>query len=115
MPAKPVHARDGAPAVLHVQLPADLKNAVVEAAGHAGMSVTGWVANVLRLAARGELGIPEPPPPSRPLPTPAEALLAYLSGERTIGPCGKGWPCDAARDTQTVGGVEWCACGIRLS
>mgnify|MGYP003349224198 CR=1 FL=1 len=86
MPARPVEARGHAPAVLHVQLPPALKNSVVEAAGHAGMSVTGWVANVLRLAVRGELGIPEPPPPSRPLPTPAESLLAYLSGEAEKSP-----------------------------
>lgn len=115
MPAKPVRARDGAPAVLHVQLPAGLKNSVVEAAGHAGMSVTGWVANVLRLAARGELGLPAPPPASRPLPTPAEALLSYVGGERLLGPCGRSWPCDAAGDLEEVGGVSWCPCGVRVS
>ena len=114
MPARPVEARGHAPAVLHIQLPPALKNSVVEAAGHAGMSVTGWVANVLRLAVRGELGIPEPPPPSRPLPTPAESLLAYLTGERVIGPCGRSWPCDAVSGTEVVAGVEWCRCGIRL-
>lgn len=115
MPARPVTARDGTPAVLHVQLPADLKNSVVEAAAAAGMSVTGWVANALRSAARHGLGLPDPPPASHPLPTPAEVVSSYVTGERLLGPCGRGWPCDAAGDVEELGGVTWCRCGIRVS
>lgn len=115
MPARTVTARDGAPAVLHVQLPAALKNEVVEAAGHAGMSVTGWVALVLRDAVRHGRGLPPAPPASHPLPDPAAVLASYVTGDRLLGPCGRGWPCDAAGELEVVAGAGWCRCGIRVS
>lgn len=115
MPARPVESRPGAPAVLHVQLPPELKNAVVEAARHAGMSVTGWVANALLLAVRHGLALPDPPPARHPLPTPADVVASYVTGERLLGPCGKGWPCDAAEAVEELGGIGWCRCGIRVA
>lgn len=114
MPARPVESRPGAPAILHIQLPADLKNAVVDAARDSGLSVTGWVANILRLAVRDSQGLPPPPPAAGPIPDPAATLRAYVTGERLLGPCGQPWPCDANSATETVGGFEWCRCGIRV-
>lgn len=115
MPARPVEHRDDAQAVVYVRLPGREKNRCVAAAEAAGMTVTAWAANVLRAAALGELGVPAPPPAVTPLPEPAEALAAWATGQRLIGPCGDTWPCRAAGEPlELVCGVSYCACGIRV-
>ena len=115
MPAPIVEHQDGSYAVVYVRMPGWLKNQITAAAVESGLSVTAWATNILRQGARGELNLPNPPPASHALPTPADVIAGYAKGERLLGPCGKSWPCDAAEGpVEELHGVTFCACGIRL-
>lgn len=114
MPARPVESRPGSVAVVYARVPAELHNQVVEAAALEGVTVNAWVTLALRSAVRHGLGLPDPVPVA-PLPDPVAAVTAWAAGERLLGPCGRSWPCDASAGGDTVGGVTWCRCGIRLA
>lgn len=102
--------------VLYLRIPLHLKGEIAKWAKRSGMSQNAWAANVLRLAVRGEYGMPDPPPAVAPLATPAEALRAYLAEETILTPCGERTACPGTEsDPEMLHGIPWCrACGIRL-
>lgn len=110
------HSPD-AEAVLYVRVPGQLKNEITAAADAAGISITSWCANQLRLALRSERGFPPPPPAAAPLPGPAEALHAWVHDTPLITPCGQTGTCAGLTEpADTLHGVRWCSsCGIRLA
>lgn len=80
------------------------------------MTTNSWAVNILRLAILTEQGLPTPPPASAPLPTPSEALHAYLTDKPLTTPCGKIGTCPGlTTPSESLHGVLWCTtCGIRL-
>ena len=105
-----------AEAVLYIRVPGHLKNQITDTAHTAGLSITAWCANILRLALREQHGLPNPPPATTPLPTPAEALHAYLTQQNLTTPCGRTGTCTGLTSPpEALHGVLWCTeCGIRL-
>lgn len=102
--------------VLYLRLPHSLKRQIQTVATDAGMSTNAWAVNVLRLALRSEHGLPDPPPAAAPLPTPTDALYAYLTDTTLTTPCGRTGTCPGLTDPpEALHGVLWCQdCGIRL-
>lgn len=105
-----------AEAVLYIRVPGHLKNTIASAADAAGLSITAWCANALRLALLDERGIPRPPRAHAPLPTVETVIAAYARGESVLTPCGRAGSCPGVEgDREVLHGVEWCgSCGIRL-
>ena len=111
MPPNPDRER-----VLYVRMPDSLKQEIDAAADAAGLSRNAWAANVLRLALRAQHGLPAPPPAAAPIPSPADALHAYLTDVPLTTPCGRTGTCTGLTDTpDALHGLLWChECGIRL-
>ena len=106
-----------AEAVLYIRVPGWLKNQIMEQADLEGTSINTWCANELRLAIRNSLGLPPPPPAAAPLPTPSDALHAYLTDTPLTTPCGRTRTCTGLTEPpETLNGLSWCIeCGIRLT
>jgi hypothetical protein len=106
-----------AEAVLYIRVPGAIKNQVADTAQQHGLSINAWAANIIRLALRQEQGLPAPPPAAAPLPSPAEALHAYLTNTTLTTPCGRTRTCTGLTDPpEALHGLLWCAeCGIRLA
>ena len=111
MPPNPDRER-----VLYVRMPDSLKREIDAAADAAGLSRNSWAANVLRLALREQRGLPAPPPAAAPIPSPADALHAYLTDVPLTTPCGRTGTCTGLTDApDALHGLLWChECGIRL-
>ena len=103
-------------AVLYLRLPNHLKEEILRQSQAEGLSLNAWCVNVLRLTIRNALGLPPPPPANAPLPTPSEALHAYLTDTTLTTPCGRTGTCTGLTSPpETLHGVPWCQeCGIRL-
>ncbi len=102
--------------VVYLRLPAHLKAELHTAARNAGLSLNAWAANALRLQARNDRGLPAPPPAAAPIPSPADALHAYLTDAPLTTPCGRTGTCTGLTDApDALHGLLWChECGIRL-
>ena len=102
--------------VIFLRVPDSLKEQIRTAAESDGLSVTAWVANVLRLHLRGAQGFPPPPPAQAALPGPAESLHSYLTDQPLVTPCGRSGACPGTTDSpEVLHGVHWCReCGIRI-
>lgn len=117
MPRLPQRAT-GVEAYLQVRLPGWLKNRVIEHCEVREISLNAWLVEAVRAQLDVELEVPAPPPARAPLPTTADMIRAWASGERVLMPCGAVEPCGALDDDGRWGhdGMGFCRdCGIRVS
>ena len=97
---------------LHVTVPADLKAEIVAALPD-GTSLNQWVLNALWNELRFG-GTPRPIP--APVPSVADVLASYVSGDRLLGPCGNRWPCAGDSARRQVGVRSFCdECGVCIA
>jgi hypothetical protein len=114
MPRRPQKAKnlDGEYQLV-VRVPGWLKNQILAHCKSTGVSLNAWMANRLYLDLQAERGLPEPPQGRAPLPTPADQIRAWASGEKLLMPCGK---TDCTPKLETVSGATYCKeCRIRVS
>jgi hypothetical protein len=116
MPRGPQRAT-GDLAYLQIRLPGWLKNEVIDHCESRGISLNAWLVEALRAQLRVELEVPAPPPARAPLPTTADMIRGWATGERLIMPCGRNETCagidDAGRWSHD--GMGFCnECGIRV-
>lgn len=110
-----VKYRKDATAVLYVRMPGWLKNEITEWCEDSGLSVTSWVNNALKHALEQEWDVPEAPPAPVPLPTRADVVRGYLTGEEILEPCGRPSPCERTQIID-VSGIGYCDhCNIRVT
>lgn len=114
MPRPAQTAKDTATVTVVARIPGWLKNRVLEQAETDNISINGWLTNAILT----QLNHATPaPPPRHPLPTPADELRAYMTGQLLLGPCGQ--PKDQCagitdRIESASGEFAFCAvCGIR--
>lgn len=114
MPHPPQTAHPDATVTIVARIPGWLKNRVLQEAEADDISINGWLTNAILTQLNH--GTPAPPP-RHPLPTPADELRAYMTGETLLGPCGKpSVECVGVseRIESASGDFGFCsACGIR--
>lgn len=101
---------------MHIFVPAELREECISAAAELQLPLQQFCVAALREFARNTIGLPSPPPAAAPIPTTADVLRAYVSGEdKLIGPCGARWPCEySSTEPEILGDWEFCgSCGIR--
>ena len=113
MPKQPVRAVDDRTVQLHVTLPGWLKNAVLDAAVDADVSINTWVTHAL--SRQLECG-DDVRPPVRVMPSSGEVIADYLAGRVTLAPCGVRFPCEGAGVVRLEAhGLLFCGvCRIRV-
>ena len=114
MPRPPQTAKDTATVTVVARIPGWLKNRVLQQAEENNISINGWLTNAILT----QLNHGVPAPPARhPLPTPADELRAYMTGDVLLGPCGqvKELCVGVGERVESVSGeFGFCsACGIR--
>ena len=111
----PVRGRSGRTEYLQVRLDGELKNQVIDLCEKEECSLNAWLVEVIKDALRVKKGLPKPPRGVAPLPTPALALRAWMSGERLLAPCGKTSPCEGMKvEPEIHDGLQFCSvCRIR--
>jgi hypothetical protein len=88
-----------------------MKNEIIDAAQQAGISIQQWCNTIIGQAIREHHQLPTLKDGQR-LPTPADALHSYLTGERTLMPCGK---TDCTPIPTNLDKQVYCnTCGCRL-
>ena len=113
MPKQPIRSESNKPVNLHVRIPSDLKNQIIDAAEAEGVSVNGWCMNALKSILVDGM---KAPAPVAPVVTVESVVRGYVSGERVLAPCGAVWPCAGEGRVSELSGFRWCdECGIRLS
>lgn len=132
MPQKPLRHKPDANAVVYVRVPGWVKNACLDAATSAGMTVNAWAASVLIEASRitshettHDTTLHDTPhdtshhtPHDTPHDTPTlvETLSSWITGSPLVAPCGKAWPCPASERTDEAAGLHYCSeCGVRVT
>jgi hypothetical protein len=96
---------------LTVVIPGWLKNRILEHCESLGISITEWVATRLMLDIREERGLPAPPPAVKGIPDATDSIREWLTGERTIQPCGK---TDCNPEWEELQKMKFCTkCGVR--
>lgn len=116
MPREPQRAT-GDLAYLQIRLPGWLKNQVIDHCESRGISLNAWLVETVRTQLRNELQLPEPPPARAPLPTTADMIRSWATGERILMPCGKTDTCQAVDENGqwSHDGMGFCReCGIRI-
>lgn len=117
MARKPSVANPDQLNLVQIRLPGWLKNEVAKHCKKKGVSVNSWTIEVIRSALRADKGIPEPPPAVAPLPTLADELHSYVTGEALLAPCGKIAPCEGIKKGNFFqhGDSAFCrVCNIRV-
>ena len=87
-------AETDATAYLAIRIPGWLKNDIHALCASQGVSMNNWALTVLKTAVDAAHGLPAPPPAQAPLPTPADQIRAWATGERLRTPGGRSgtWP-----------------------
>ena len=114
MPHKPQPANnpDGLYNVV-VQIPGWLKNKLIEHCAKLDVSLNSWLATRIFIDLQEEQGIPPAPQAANPLPTTADQIRAWATGQKLLMPCGK---TDCQPQPQNIGGNYYChECKIRIS
>jgi hypothetical protein len=111
MPLKPNEPRsDDELHQICVRIPGWLKGRMLRICEREGLSINAFVSNAIREAEREDRGLPSPPE-GKPVPTLADVLGSYATGERILRPCGK-TRCDMR--LVVLDGAEFCdVCGVR--
>ncbi len=115
MPRTPQKAT-GQTAYLQIRLPGWLKNQIIDRCETDSISLNAWLIEALQTAIRNDLQLPTPPPAKAPLPTTADMIRQWATGERVLTPCGKEL-CAALDDEGrwSHDGMGFCnECGIRV-
>lgn len=101
---------------LVVRIPGWLKNELLLLARREGVGMARYAETVLFRAVRDAQGIPAPPPARVALPTTADQIRAWATGEVLSTPCGRVGSCTGTDETpRRVGGLGFCReCEIRL-
>ena len=91
-----------------------MKNRIADAAAKEGLSINRWASGVLLRAAETSEGFPVAPPAAVPLPSPERVLRGLLTGEETLEPCGRPYPCERTGVT-ILDGMSFCnECRVRV-
>lgn len=116
MPRAPQPANPETGNYIQIRLPGWLKNDIIAHCDKLGCSLNAWLLEAVQAALRADRGLPEPPPARAPLPTTADQIRVWATGERLLLPCGKFGSCDGfAGDTWEHDGMGFClSCGIRV-
>ena len=115
MPRTPQKAT-GQTAYLQIRLPGWLKNQIIDHCQNLETSLNTWLTEAVQTAIRNDLQLPAPPPAAAPLPTTADMIRQWATGERVLTPCGKEL-CAALDDEGrwSHDGMGFCnECGIRV-
>lgn len=115
MPRSPQRAT-GETAYLQVRLPGWLKNEIIDRCEADGISLNAWLVEALQTGIRTDLQLPPPPQAVAPLPTTADMIRQWATGERVLTPCGQEL-CAALDDEGrwSHDGMGFCReCGIRV-
>jgi hypothetical protein len=133
MPQRPLRHDPDAGAVVYVRVRGWAKNACLDAAERAGMTLNAWAAAVLAEAALGHGITPgettrhntshdtthrnTPHDTTRhDAPSVVDTLLSWATGSPLVAPCGRSWPCVASERTSESAGHHYCSeCGVRVS
>ena len=116
MPRSPQKAT-GQEAYVQVKVPGWLKNELIAHCGQMGISLNAWLVEAIRAGLRNDLSLPQPPPARAGLPTTADMIRQWATGERLLMPCGKTQTCGAVDDDGRWDhdGMGFCReCGIRV-
>jgi hypothetical protein len=88
------------------------KNEMIRYADKLDMSLSAFILYAVWVFILNEKGLPDPGSAQFAIPSPADELRSYLSGEMLLKPCGQR-ECDMKR--VVVGGMEFCnTCNIRI-
>jgi len=79
----------GQTAYLQIRLPGWLKNQIIDHCQNLNISLNAWLIEATQQALRTDLQLPTPPPAKAPLPTTADIIRQWATGERILTPCGK--------------------------
>lgn len=116
MPRTPQRAT-GKTAYLQIRLPGWLKNQTIDHCHNLNISLNAWLIEAVQQALRTDLQLPTPPPAAAPLPTTADMIRQWATGERILTPCGK-QTCPATEQDDyrwEHDGMAFCnECGIRV-
>lgn len=94
-----------------VRIPGWLKGRMLRICEAEGISINAFVSNAIREAERSGRGLPSPPE-GKPMPTLADVIASYATGERLTKPCGR-TRCDPT--IVELDGNKFCdECGIRV-
>lgn len=116
MPREPQRAT-GDLAYLQIRLPGWLKNEIIDHCESRGISLNAWLVEAVRAQVRDEMEVPPPPPARAAIPTTADMIRDWATGERVMMPCGKFTACAAVDEEGrwTHDGMGFCnECGIRV-
>lgn len=116
MPRPPQRAT-GRQAYLQIRLPGWLKNQIIDHCHQKNISLNAWLVQATLTAIRTEMELPAPPQAKAPLPTTADMIRQWATGERILTPCGK-QTCPAIEKGDyhwEHDGMGFCnECGIRV-
>jgi len=99
---------------LTIRIPGTLKQQIHNHLTQNNQTLNQWLTSLIHNALHNNWTVP-PPPAERNIPTHADQIRAYATGERLLGPCGDPWPCGAVEGCTVSGGVSFCdVCGLRV-
>ena len=116
MPRSPQRAV-GAEVYVQVKVPGWLKNDLIDHCESRQISLNAWLVEAIRAQLNLELDLPAAPQAKAPLPTTADMIRGWATGERTMMPCGRFDTCGAVDDDGrwSHDGMGFCnECGIRV-
>jgi len=112
MPLRPRRVNPAHTVNLTVEISGELKNRLVDAATKAGQTLTAYVTLALTNQIRIDNSQPPHPTTNTP-PNPLQPVINYLTGTRTLQPCGQ-TTCNQ-QPTQLNGHTYCNTCGIQTN
>lgn len=92
-------------------IPGWLKNQILEHCATIESSINDWATSRLLLALREDKGLPPVPEATNPIPTTADQIRAWATGQKLLQPCGQ---TDCQPEWQQLQNMKFCSkCGIR--
>jgi hypothetical protein len=99
---------------LAFRIPGWFKNQLLDHCNKKQINLTQFAITALQTALREDKGLPPAPQAKHPLPTTADEIRSWLSGEKLVMPCGRTEEC-AGVDPDRLAGMDFCSeCGIRV-
>ena len=116
MSRQPQQATTDGTVYLQLRVPGWLKNKIIERADELGVSVNSCLLIATKKWLEDEGTLPEPPVACNTLPTTADQIRAWATGQKLTGPCGQ-TDCKALDESGRwqSDGMGFCRhCGIRV-